>query len=251
MARLPQKVWQALRVAARACTMRWGWCGHKELTRTPGLHRRCTELCTRRAAGVLRRGCSLARRTTILRLNTIVLPSGASGLSMRLFASGGAGAAGCALEQMYRSRFEPCDHRARVRSFAYCRACAQSYIDGTLTRCTIARCTTTHPHIAIHVMLRTSELAHSRCSCVCECVICRASRRRSSRAHTGSIAPIDRSIARHSTLDAPIARRSTNRTTLNQSHETLNQSATNQVSQAMRAMPHPIGAAQRSHARGL
>ena len=113
MARLPQKVWQALRVAARACTMRWGWCGHKELTRTPGLHRRCTELCTRRAAGVLRRGCSLARRTTILRLNTIVLPSGASGLSMRLFASGGAGAAGCALEQMYRSRFEPCDHRAR------------------------------------------------------------------------------------------------------------------------------------------
>ena len=42
----------------------------------------------------------------------------------------------------------------------------------------------------------------------------------------------------------PIARRSTNRTT-------LNQSATNQVSQAMRAMPHPIGAAQRSHARGL
>ena len=140
----------------------------------------------------------------------------------------------------FRTLRPPC----ALRSFAYCRACAQSYTDGTLTRCTIARCTTTHPHIAIHVMLRTSELAHSRCSCVCECVICRASRRRSSRAHTGSIAPIDRSIARHSTLDAPIARRSTNRTT-------LNQSATNQVSQAMRAMPHPIGAAQRSHARGL
>ena len=62
--------------------------------------------------------------------------------------------------------------------------------------------TYTHTHIATHLMLRTSELAHSRCSCVCECVICRASRRRSSRAHTGSSAPIDRTTLDRTTLDS-------------------------------------------------
>ena len=211
------------------------------------------KLCTRRAAGVLRRGCSLAWHTTTLRLNTIVLPSGASGLSMCLFASGGAGAAGCVLEQMYRLRFKPCYHRARVRSFAHCCACAQSDTDGTFTRCTIARRTTTHTHIHTSPLMSCCAHPSSRTRgalvCASASYVGRRVADRVARTQGRSL----RSIARshdtpRSTLrshDAqPIARRSTNRTT-------LNQSATNQVSQAMRAMPHPIGAAQRSHARGL